>query len=282
MTQTKTWIAPEFAEFKRAAAPSPGLPTTDKPSYPPPLDPPLYDYISRSWSGAIQSAQPGHPYTFVAAQWTVPALDLGSALETDPWDILEDDPVWAVSEWIGIDGWYEPTLLQAGTESQAFITDDDSVMVGVWAWWEWYPKYPVTISNLPVHAGDIVVCLICADDTMTGAVTYFTNLTTGKATRFHVTPPSGTKVVGATAEWIVERPWEIPGWPSSWWESPYWAVLPDYDECNFDQCAAGGIDYDIDLDEADIVTMVSSKNDVLSQPQIENDTQLKVTWRKSS
>jgi len=43
----------------------------------------------------------------------------------------------------------------------------------VYTWWEWFPAGEVKISNLPVSAGDVMYCLICAD-TMSHATVYFT------------------------------------------------------------------------------------------------------------
>lgn len=279
MTQTKTWIAPEFAEVKGRVGPSPVLPRPIA-SGELPLDPPPPDIEYENWSGAMRLATAGQTYTFVAAQWTVPdpVVDWGKV-------IFSDD--WIAAEWVGIDG-PRPSkdLLQAGTAIQPFwdplFGSTTAPKIDVWAWWEWVPNSPVGISNVVVSPRDVVVCLVCADDTMAGATIYFTNLTTGRGTRFHVTPPSGTKLVGSTAEWIVERPTIYPGWPESWWESPYLAELPDYVECDFDDCVAGGPNLFVDLDGADTVTMVSANGDILSQPQIVDDVTLKVSWRRSS
>lgn len=277
MTQTKTWIAPEFAEVKFAhpRVRSPQLPTVDKPPVDPPPPP---DLTTPNWSGAIQ-LKTANPYTFVAAQWTVPDIKID-----DIWDLVFGDAnLWIAAEWVGIDGWYANTgdLLQAGTAVQPLL-GFSGIEINVWPWWQWVPGAPVSISNVGVSPHDDVVCLICADDTMAGATIYFTNLTRGKGTRFHVTPPHGTKLVGNTVEWIVERPTDYPGWPASWWESPFYVPLPDYVDCDFDGCIAGGTGgWAIHLDGASTLTMVSHNGDILSDAQIESDDTLKVTWHKS-
>ena len=272
MAHTETWIAPEFVEVKPKVR-SPRVPTVDEP----PLDPPPPDLTSPIWSGAIQFEQPDGPFTFVAAQWTVPEIKID-----DIWDLAFDDPdLWIAAEWVGIDGYYAKDLLQAGTAVQPLF-GFSGIEINVWPWWQWVPGAAVSISNVGVSPRDDVVCLICADDTMAGATIYFTNLTNGKGTRFHVTPPHGTKVIGNSVEWIVERPTYYPGWPASWWEDPFYVPLPDYVECDFDGCIAGGTDaWAIHLDGASTLTMVSHNGDILSDAQIESDDTLKVTWHKS-
>lgn len=280
MTQTKMWIAPEFTEVKSNRPwPFPGkLPTTFKPPpTPPPTDPRPRSVTSTNWAGAIQLGTLDLPYTFVAAQWTVPEIAFNTSNPPPA------DTYWA-AEWIGIDGWFSGDVLQAGTMTQLVVKSGTFAQVSVeretWAWWCWFPD-PMAISNMSVSPGDVLVCLICADDTMAGATIYLTNLTTGVGTRFHVTPPSGMKLGGNSAEWIVERPTITPGWPESIWESPYDAKLPDYVECIFDECMTGGPNMaDGDLEYATTITMLSDKNDVLSVAQIDNDVQLTVTWRK--
>src|SRR5271156_1136083 len=73
MTQTKTWIAAEFAEVKDQVRPLPGLLTADETRLATlPFDPPPDDLQSPNWSGAVAFPAEDSPFTFVAAQWTVP------------------------------------------------------------------------------------------------------------------------------------------------------------------------------------------------------------------
>ena len=169
----------------------------------------------------------------VGGQWTVPSPNTKS-----------DGGFWA-SEWVGIDGWNSSDVLQAGTETQVtriwFITSRQ-----VYTWWEWFPAGEVRISNLPVAAGDLIYCLICADST-THATVYYSNQSEGVGTRFDITAPSKTTLTGNVAEWIVERP-TVGGSVAS---------LTDYAACYFDECIAGGSGSIDNLAGASLITIGS-------------------------
>lgn len=213
---------------------------------------------SSNWSGAAVFAPANKPYRFVGGQWTVPSPNAPA------------DGTYYASEWVGIDGWNSSDVLQAGTETQItkiwFFTATQ-----VYTWWEWFPAGEVKISNLPVSPGDVMYCLICADST-THALVMFSNQSTGVGTRFDITAPSRTALAGNVAEWIVERP-TVNGSVAS---------LTDYAACYFDECIAGGsLNFD-DLAAASLITMTGSGNADLSEPVKENDSVVKVNWRKSS
>jgi hypothetical protein len=80
----------------------------------------------------------------VIGEWTVP-------------DVAADPGDYYAAEWVGIDGEWSSDVLQAGTETE--------IVGGVhhtYPWWEWFPEDEVQITNLPVSAGDIMVCYIVA------------------------------------------------------------------------------------------------------------------------
>ena len=99
----------------------------------------------------------------------------------------------------------------------------------IYPWWEWFPNYEIAITNLPMDPGDMVTMLICtAGANATSASVFFTNRTTGASTSFSFNAPSGTKLVGNCAEWIVEAP-TVGGSQSA---------LADYGEVFFSVCDA--------------------------------------------
>lgn len=255
--RTRLWIAPEFEHhenishgpmrvgraLQRRAKAAPVL---------------VSNATSNNWSGAAVFAPANKPYRFVGGQWTVPSPNAPA------------DGSYYASEWVGIDGWNSNDVLQAGTETQVtkiwFITATQ-----VYTWWEWFPAGEVKVSNLPVSPGDVMYCLICADST-THATVSFSNQSTGVGTRFDITAPSRTALTGNVAEWIVERP-TVNGSVAS---------LTDYAACYFDECIAGGsLNFD-DLAAASLITMTGSGNAHLSEPVKENNSVVKVNWRKSS
>lgn len=213
---------------------------------------------SSNWSGAATFAPVNKPYRFVGGQWTVPSPNAPS------------DGTFYASEWVGIDGWNSADVLQAGTETQItkvwFFTATQ-----VYTWWEWFPAGEVKISNLPVAPGDVMYCLICADSA-THATVSFSNQSTGVGTRFEITAPSRTALTGNVAEWIVERPTV----------NNAVANLTDYAACYFDECIAGGSLNVDNLAAASLITMTGSGNAHLSEPVKENDSVVKVNWRKAS
>ncbi len=95
----------------------------------------------------------------------------------------------------------------------------------------------VTINNLAVNAGDLIAVVICTPSGAgsTSATIYFSNTTSGYATSYALSIPTGTNFLGDQAEWILERP-TFNGSP---------AQLPDYGQMFFSSAnsglAAGGV-----------------------------------------
>lgn len=257
VARTQLWITPEFDHFEHIShGPARDVPAVTAPRAG--ATAVVDNATSSNWSGAVDFAPAGKSFGFVGGQWTVPSPNTAA------------DGDYYASEWVGIDGWGSGDVLQAGTETHVtkfWLFRSTSV----YAWWEWYPAGEVAISNLPVSPGDVMYCLICAD-TATHATVSFSNQSTGVGTRFDITPPSGTKLVGNSAEWIVERP-SVGGSV---------AKLTDYAACYFDECIAGGGLNFSDLTNTSLVTMTGTGGASLSVPAKENASVLKVNWRQSS
>ena len=257
MSRTRLWITPEFEHhehIKHGPARGSGRRAVTARLG----SPGVSNATSNNWSGAADFSPAGKPYGFVGGQWTVPSPN------------TRTDGAYYASEWVGIDGWNSNDVLQAGTETQItkilFITAEQ-----VYAWWEWFPAGEVKINNLPVSAGDVMYCLICADTT-SHATVYFSNQSEGVGTRFEITPPRGTTLTGNVAEWIVERP-TVGGAVAN---------LTDYAACYFDECIAGGAGNIDNLGGASLITMTGTGGATLSEPTQENDHVVKLNWRKSS
>ena len=257
MSRTRLWIAPEF-EHRENITHGPARGAGGKVLKARSASAGVSNATSGNWSGATVFSPAGKPYGFVGGQWTVPSPN------------SQTDGSFFASEWVGIDGWNSSDVLQAGTETQItkvlFFT-----IKQVYTWWEWFPAGEVKISNLPVSPGDVMYCLICADTT-SHATVYFTNQSQGVGPRFEITPPSGTRLTGNVAEWIVERP-TINGSVAN---------LTDYAACYFDECIAGGSGRIDNLSGASLVTMTGTGGATLSEPTKENANVVKVNWRKSS
>lgn len=257
MSRTRLWIAPEF-EYRERITHGPARSAEPRAALARAGAAGVANASSTNWSGALAFPPAGKSFSFVGGQWTVPSPN------------TQVDGAYYASEWVGIDGWGSNDVMQAGTETHItkilFLTFTE-----VYTWWEWFPAGEVKISNLPVSAGDVMYCLICADTT-THATVYFSNESDGVGTRFEITPPARTTLKGNVAEWIVERP-TVDGSVAS---------LTDYAACYFDECIAGGAGFIEDLDGASLVTMTGNGGAALSEPAQENDHVVKLNWRKSS
>lgn len=173
---------------------------------------------STNWSGGVVYAPAGDNFKWIEGDWVVPNVDAPTAGQ---W--------YYCASWIGIDGDGSGDVFQAGVECEVYRSGS-SITTNIYPWWEWYPTAEVQITNLAVRPGDYITMLLCSQagaGSTTGTV-YFTNRTTGASTSVGLTAPSGTKLVGNSAEWIVEAP-TVGGSQSA---------MADYGEVFFSVCEA--------------------------------------------
>ena len=169
---------------------------------------------SGNWSGGVVYAPKGQSFTWVQGEWVCP----------DVYAPTQNQPYYNVS-WIGIDGDGSGDVCQAGMVCE--VTNNSC---SINPWHEWFPSSWVNITNLTVRPGDMISMLICtAGAGATSATISFANVSSGLVTSYTITAPSGTKLVGNSAEWIVETP-GING---------KLAQMPDYGEVFFSNCQAG-------------------------------------------
>jgi hypothetical protein len=177
------------------------------------------DTVGTGWSGTSIFPPAGGAVTFVSGQWTVPAVVPPAG----------DHGVSSCATWVGIDGNGEdsPDIVQTGT-TQA-ITYGQSQ--DTFAWFEWFPAFPVMVSNLAVSPGDVMYALICVY-TSTEVAVYLGNLTTGVLASFIQVGSTygGLTVTGASAEWILECPEDDTGG---------FSILTKFGDVYFDNCIAG-------------------------------------------
>ena len=150
---------------------------------------------STNWSGGVVFAPQGQSFKWVEGDWVVPNVD---APTQNHW--------YYCASWIGIDGDGSGDVCQVGVECEVYQSGN-SITRHIYPWWEWYPLPEVQITNLGVSPGDMVTALICTTGAnATSATAFFSNRTTGASTSFAFNAPQGTKLVGNSAEWIVEAP----------------------------------------------------------------------------
>jgi Peptidase A4 family len=186
--------------------------------------------MSYNWSGGVVGVPEGQAFNLVLSDWTIP----GVATPTNP-QTGQGEPGWHYcSSWVGIDGDRgSADVFQAGVECQVYGTLNGHGEKHVtYAWWEWAPLPEVEITNFGVQPGDRILVILCANEghgPTTQGTAFMANITTGQYMSYAMNAPSGTRLIGNCAEWIVERP-EVGGVTSP---------LADYGEIIFDYCVAG-------------------------------------------
>jgi hypothetical protein len=171
-----------------------------------------------NWSGGVVYAPSGQSFKWVQGDWIVPNV-YPTAQNT--WQYC--------ANWIGLDGDGSGDVCQAGMICAVFESGS-SITRSIYPWHEWYPSSWVEITNLAISPGDLVTMLICSTQGAgsTTAMIYFGNHTSGVSTSYEITAPSGTKLAGNSAEWIVETP-VVNGVLTD---------MPDYGQVFFSTCEA--------------------------------------------
>ncbi len=178
---------------------------------------------SNNWSGLVlATAAGGQPFEMVSGRWTVPTVKQAPKTCSGGWDYS--------SQWVGIGGFADGFLLQAGSVANVFC-DVGNNIPEYFPWIEWLPqselvlyKDAATQTLEPFAAGDYLIVTVTATNfvsgvSTTGTLTY-QDVTQGWTISLSFTAASlgGSEVTGQSAEWIVERT-EVDG---------SLATLPDY------------------------------------------------------
>ncbi len=189
--------------------------------------------LSPTWSGAYITANNSKTFVEIYGEWRVP---VASPPVSRP-GATPADGDYHSSTWIGLDGqrrYLNSSLPQIGTEQVVSVTGGTPSAPSASAWFQWWTKdntQPPVQLPLPVTPGDHVMAIV----TVVGPTTarfMIKNQTTGDfSPPFLIDAPSPiTKISGATAEWILERPSKFP--------TPVPYELPNYHTEHFHNCFA--------------------------------------------
>jgi hypothetical protein len=211
---------------------------------------------STNWSGVVDfggatTYEQTTSFHFVNADYVVPVA-------TQPYGVCTGSWVYS-STWVGIDGWNSNDVLQAGTSSNAYCGASGTA-TEYFAWYEWFPNYAVRISNFPIAPGDDLYIEVW-NTTATQGYAYITNYSTNKSVTLGFTAPAGTKLVGNSAEWVIERP-GINGSQSN---------LANYVSDYFSNCLASTwshVSYNLSNASALQLTMVDNAGQPISFPTV--------------
>ena len=171
-----------------------------------------------NWAGGVVFAPANDSFKWVEGDWVVP--NVGAPAQNQ----------WFYSaSWIGMDGDGSGDVCQAGVECEVYQSGS-SISRNIYTWWEWYPLPEVKLTNFAANPGDLITMILCSASGAgsTSATVFMTNRTSGASTSFGFNAPSGTKLVGNSAEWIVEAP-TVGGSQSA---------IADYGEVFFSVCEA--------------------------------------------
>ena len=137
-------------------------------------------WSSSNWSGY---AVTGAGFSSVTGQWTVQSVSRTKKASYS-------------SQWVGIDGFNNSSLIQTGTESDYF-----QGAAHYDAWWEILPAAETVIPSLPVRPGDLMSASVSSNGNGTWTIT-IRDVTTGGSFST-VQSYSGPQT---SAEWIEEAP----------------------------------------------------------------------------
>lgn len=166
---------------------------------PPPSTTPTI--TSPNWSGYGVG---GGPYTAVSGTFTVPSLYNTDPAGTD------------MSEWVGIDGFSDSSLIQAGIQEYPDPSDTD--LFYIVPWWEILPANQTNITGMTIAPGNSITVDIGQLSGTTWAITLEDD-----STEQSFTTDRTYSADLSSAEWIVEAPDEN--------ESP--TQLADYSATGF-------------------------------------------------
>jgi Peptidase A4 family len=141
-----------------------------------------------NWSGY---ALTGGPFTSISGTFTVASPMPGPQCSDQ------------MAEWVGIDGFANSDLIQAGIDETAPCDGD---AVSIQAWWEILPGAEQPITSMNVSVGDVMEVIITNTSGHTWLITV-DDQTTG--VYWHNTFQYNAPL--ASAEWIVEAPTQFMG-----------------------------------------------------------------------
>jgi len=166
-----------------------------------------------AWSGKVVFADgfpPKRPLVEVFGAWTVPKV-----ARPPGGPFTNSNPIWMSATWVGLDGAgnSESTdVFQAGTEQDLINFPLLGLRDHYYAWFEWFPKTGIELSNLEISPGMAVFVQLfivdpaghfAAPDLPPLGQMFFVNLTTQA---YYSLFTIGETFHGNSAEWIVETP----------------------------------------------------------------------------
>jgi hypothetical protein len=192
-------------------------------------------WASSNWSGYARS---GSGYSSVTANWVVQAVS-------------SSHPATYSSEWIGIDGFNNSSLIQTGTESDYY---NGAAHYG--AWWEILPAAETVIPSFTVTPGDHMSATISkgSGSLWTITITDVSRNQTFSTVQKYTGPQT-------SAEWIEEAP-TVGG---------HVAPLANYGHTTFDSATVNGINPGLVPSDGGVMIQKSAQVSTNSNPDSDTD-----------
>jgi len=216
------------------------------------------DFSPSGWAGAVVlvstlNYNPPEPVNTVYGEWFIPNV---TAIPNEP------PGGQTVGFWVGIDGYGNGQVLQAG--SAATVTGNNPV--DNWVWTEWWTLPPIRVKNFAIKPGDYLTVLVCAPQPNHGFCSML-NKTTNQATSIGITPPNNVTSIGASAEWIVEG---------------ISSILPVFSTVVFQNCSAGTKDHTFNATNGFVTEITGAGGADLTSAAILSNDKVVVKWLKPS
>jgi hypothetical protein len=215
------------------------------------------DFSPSGWAGAVVPVSqlnynPPEPVNTVYGEWFIPNI---TPIPNEP------PQGQTVGFWVGIDGYTNGQVLQAGSAATISGTN-----VEYWVWTEWFPISAIKITNFPIKPGDYITVLVCAPQPDHGFCSML-NKTTNQATSIGINNPANTTSIGATAEWIVEG---------------ISSILPVFSTVVFSNVSAGTKDHAFNASGFIITEITGAGGSDLTSAAVTSPTSVLVKWLGSS
>ena len=152
--------------------------------------------VFSNWSGY---AEQGGPFTGVTGTFTVTDLTSSQPSLCNQGTYGQPSQYCVLSEWAGIDGFDNSSLIQAGIQEEPVVGTD---LVNINPWWEILPATETPITSMTVAPGDSVTVTIYETTSPGEWYIGVTDNTNGQSFST-VQPYYGP---ASSAEWIVEAP----------------------------------------------------------------------------
>jgi hypothetical protein len=155
---------------------------------------------SSNWSGYVDF---NGGTRFASSSFSAIAAEVVVPIARGAFGVCDGDVEYG-SSWVGMDGANSNDVLQAGIEFDA--TCSYGITETLYSpWFEWYPSAEYRITNMPIAPGDDFFIEVW-NTSATQGFAYLVNENANEAETISFQAPSGTKLIGNSAEWITERP----------------------------------------------------------------------------